>query len=161
MGAAAWMAFSPTQDRAECERRPVVRTSARRLPLQPPSMPAAVGSPRIARSPCSSCGCDWDSRFSPLTLSATSSWSYQIQVTSTTGSVSSTASFSCTATPAFMSTVPRPHSTGSPATSIVRTGRLSFSGTVSMWPAITTRLSRSSVVLATIVSPKRSTVRWG
>ena len=43
---------------------------------------------------------------------------------STRGSVSSAASLSCTATPAFMSTVPRPQRYGSPSFSMSRVGRL-------------------------------------
>ena len=40
---------------------------------------------------------------------------------------------------AFMSTVPRPQRYSSPSIVSNRVGRLSFTGTVSMWPAMTTR----------------------
>ena len=53
---AAWIAFSPMKARAEWARTPVVVTSTRIVPLQPPSMPALDGSPRIARSAASISG---------------------------------------------------------------------------------------------------------
>ena len=80
------MALSPTQDRAECARRPT-RAGARPAGCRcsRPRPWRCVGSPRIAKSPASSSGRLAASRARPLRSAATSSWSYQIQVTSTAG----------------------------------------------------------------------------
>src|SRR5690606_27135787 len=64
---------------------------------------------------------------------------------------------SATATPAFMSEVPHPYSRP-PST---RLGRLPATGTVSRWPAITTRSPRPRFVRATTVLPDLSTFRCG
>ena len=59
-----------------------------------------------------------------------------------------------------MSTVPRPHSTSPVGPSTRRVGRLTgsaVSGTVSMWPASTTRSARPRAVRATTVLPTRVT----
>src|SRR5690606_32302666 len=66
-----------------------------------------------------------------------------------------------TATPPFMSTVPRPHSTSWPSTVRSSVGRLPCTGTVSMCPATTTRRERPRWVRATTASPSRRTSRCG
>ena len=64
---------------------------------------------------------------------------------------------SCTATPPFMSTVPRPTQQVPLAPGReVRRRR----GTVSMWPASTTRSGRPRAVRATTALPSRITSRW-
>ena len=72
---AAWIALTPSQDRALCARRPVVRTSARRVPWQPASTSPEVGSSRIARSAASHSGRVRATRPSPLRVASTSSLS--------------------------------------------------------------------------------------
>src|SRR5699024_5483282 len=56
-------------------RTPVVVTSTRIVPLQPPSTVAFDGSPRIAKSPASQSGWLRATRPSPLSEASTSSWS--------------------------------------------------------------------------------------
>src|SRR5690625_6527519 len=51
------MALSPTQSRPEWAAIPRAVTSSFMVPLQPPSTPAEVGSPRIAKSPTRYSGC--------------------------------------------------------------------------------------------------------
>ena len=50
------IALTPFHARALCAATPGNVTSARRVPLHPPSMPADVGSPSIAKSPSSHSG---------------------------------------------------------------------------------------------------------
>ena len=69
------MALTPIQDLAECARRPATLIAARRVPWQPPSMAADVGSSKIAKSPASSSGLVRASRPSPLRAASTSSQS--------------------------------------------------------------------------------------
>src|SRR6478672_4021626 len=59
-----------------------------------------------------------------------------------------------------MSQVPRPWSRSPSGRASRREGRLSLSGTVSRWPATTTRSPRPSSVRATTVWPRRVTCRW-
>src|SRR3954471_6594684 len=79
-----------------------------------------------------------------------------MSVRSRLGSGTVAAMRSITASPPFMSQVPRPCSRPSAS----RDGRLSLSGTVSRWPAITTRSARPRSVRATTLLPWRLTVRW-
>ena len=78
-------------------------------------------------------------------------------MTSRFGSGTVAASRRMTASPPFMSQVPRPCSSVAVAAGA---GRLSLTGTVSRWPAITTRSPRPRSVRATTVLPCRLTVRW-
>ena len=73
--AAEWIAFDPRHDRAVCARWPRTVTVARSVPWQPPSIPAEVGSSKIAKSPASSSGLTLLSRPSPLRSASTSSQS--------------------------------------------------------------------------------------
>ena len=57
IGAAAWMALEPIQLRAECARTPLVRSSTRSVPWQPPSTWPLEGSSSTAKSPASQSGC--------------------------------------------------------------------------------------------------------
>src|SRR5674476_1536941 len=77
------------------------------------------------------------------------------------GSGTAAATASCTATPPFMSHVPRPYTRSSPSTTWRVLGRLPATGTVSRCPAITTRSARPRFVRATSASPSRMTSRCG
>src|SRR5665811_1280021 len=72
------------------------------------------------------------------------------------GSAIVAASLRATATPPFMSQEPSPYRS-SPSR---LAGRFEFAGTVSRWPAITTRSSRPRSVRATTVFPSRVSLRW-
>ncbi len=72
---AAWIALTPSQDRAEWARRPSVRMMARILPWQPASTTPYVGSSSIAKSASSQCGWLRLTWFRPLRSASTSSQS--------------------------------------------------------------------------------------
>ena len=72
---AAWIALTPSQDRAEWARRPAVVTTARMVPWQPASTRPYVGSSRTARSARMTSGRVRASRVSPLRADSTSSQS--------------------------------------------------------------------------------------
>src|SRR5674476_747883 len=80
---------------------------------------------------------------------------------SRTGSTTAAATASWTATPPFMSHVPRPYTRSSESTTWRELGRLPATGTVSRCPAITTRSARPRLVRATSASPSRMTSRCG
>src|SRR5664279_2085944 len=77
------------------------------------------------------------------------------------GSTTAAATASWTATPPFMSHVPRPYTRSSESTTSRELGRLPATGTVSRCPAITTRSARPRLVRATSASPSRMTSRCG
>ena len=72
---AAWIAFVPIQDRAECARSPRVVTSIRMVPWQPASTTAFDGSITTANTPSSSSGLDRVSLNRPFRSASTSSQS--------------------------------------------------------------------------------------
>src|SRR5664280_511261 len=80
---------------------------------------------------------------------------------SRTGSTTAAATASWTATPPFMSHVPRPYTRSSESTTWRVLGKLPATGTVSRCPAITTRSARPRLVRATSASPSRMTSRCG
>jgi 2,3,4,5-tetrahydropyridine-2-carboxylate N-succinyltransferase len=83
-----------------------------------------------------------------------------MNVRSRDGSRSAAATASWTATPPFMSQVPRPCTTRSSPSPVVREGTFPAIGTVSVCPASTTRSARPSCVRATRTSPSRISSRW-
>jgi hypothetical protein len=107
-GAAAWIAFSPSQLRALWARRPGTGHATRIVPWQPASTAPLVGSISTDRSACSSSRRVSTSRLRPLLSASTSSLSYSTKVRSYAGSGSVAARCSSTASPLFMSLVPQP-----------------------------------------------------
>src|SRR3954447_551772 len=110
------------------------------------------GSPRIATSACSQSGSSRSMRPSPLAADSISSQSYITSVRSCFGSATVAARWRNTASPDFMSEVPHPCS--SPPSSLL--SRLSAAGTVSVWPASSTRDGRPRFVRASTALPLRT-----
>src|SRR3984893_15225866 len=113
------------------------------------------GSPRMATSAFSQSGSSRWMRPKPLAADSISSQSYITSVTSCLRSATVAARWRNTASPDFMSEVPQPCS--SPPSSLL--GRLSAAGTVSVWPANSTRDGRPSFVRANTALPLRTTSR--
>ena len=161
-GASLCMALSPSHDRAEWARSPKAVTLTRTLPWHPASITAPEGSPKMAISPCNHSGECSANFLSPFSVAAISSASYMMIVMSRVRSGDSAnwaKAWRKTASPDFMSTVPQPKSVSRPSLSAPRVeGTLSAIGTVSRWPANTTRDGKPRLVLAITMLLKRSTV---
>src|SRR5262245_39427143 len=111
------------------------------------------GSPRIATSACSQSGSSRSMRPRPLATASISSQSYITSVRSCAGFATVAARCRNTASPDFMSEVPQPCS--SPPSRML--GTLSAIGTVSVWPASSTRDGRPRFVRASTALPLRTT----
>ena len=157
-GAAAWIALSPSQDRALWARWPGTVVSTRRVPWQPASITPSVGSSRIARSPASQSGWCSARRRRPL-RGGLDLFVVVARRRSDRWSGSATVAARCS-----MRGHAGLHVRGAAAVepaAIRRDGTLPAIGTVSRWPARMTRRARPSSVNATTASPSRSTCRCG
>src|SRR6476619_4593325 len=111
------------------------------------------GSPRMATSACSQSASSRSMRPRPLAADSISSQSYITSVRSCAGFATVAARCRNTASPDFMSEVPQPGRT-LPSNLL---GRLSAAGTVSVWPASSTRDGRPRFVRASTALPLRMT----
>ena len=148
------IALTPSHGRAECAERPAKTTRAFRLPRQPSWSVLSVGSRHTTSAASSTSGTCSKSAGSGFSDGPSSSRGKNRKPTSyaRSGAPAQRASAIMTARPPFMSRAP------SPATqpSSRRPGRLPCAGTVSRWPARSTR-GRPVRVAYTRVSPFANT----